>query len=243
MKIKRHFFILLFFMIYSAVLFGQKNEFKFWNTIEYGMRINHKWKVDFSQHMRLKENLSAVDNYITQFNVAFKPWNKWKLSAQFRYYRDNDNNGNNQGFDNLFRCRIGIEKQFKINPGIFNIRLAYQDRLSLDRSRFSNSQDWLVYGKRTKKVIRLKSSFEWKIKNWSYDPIFSFEYLPETRPNVKTFSFYSTRYGLGTNIKVSKTHSVSIRYFYEMSKYIKSEYFSSAHVISLKYMFRNVKKK
>ena len=146
-------------MIYSAVLFGQKNEFKFWNTLEYGMKINNKWKVDFSQHMRLKENLSAVDNYITQFNVAFNPWKRWKLSTQIRYYRDNDNEGINQGFDNLFRYRIGIEKQFKINPGIFNIRLAYQDRLSLDRSRFSNYQDWFVYGKRTKKVIRLKSSF------------------------------------------------------------------------------------
>ena len=223
----------------SSLIFGQKNEVKFWNTIEYLVSVNNKWQLEFSQHMRLKEHLSEVDNFVTQFNIAFKPWKRWELSTQLRYYRQNDNNGNNQDFDNLFRYRIGLEKKFKINPGNFNLRFAYQDRQSLDRKRFSSSQDWLVYRKRTKKTIRIKSDFEWKIKNWPYDPIFLFEYLPETQPNVKTFSFYSTRYGLGTNIKVSKTHSLSIRYLYEVSKYIRSEYFSSTHIISLKYKFRN----
>ena len=101
----------------------------------------------------------------------------------------------------------------------------YQDRFSLDRDN------------RSKKVVRYRPSFEWKIKNWSYDPKFYFEYLDEQGGDEQK----SFRYGLGTKVKLKKTQALAIRYFYQRS----TETFHanrSAHVLSLKYVLSQKEK-
>ena len=137
--------------------------------------INKKWSLDLSQHLRLKEDLAVVDNYITQTEVYYKPAKRWKISAQMRYYYRNDNKGGIQGFENMFRYRLGLEKKFKLKPGNFELRGAYQNRSSLDREN------------RTKKAWRFL--FEWKIKNWLLN------FILNHRTNDKN------RYGVGSKIK------------------------------------------
>ena len=56
-------------------------------------------------------------------------------------------------------------------------------------------------------------------------------------------SFYSIRYGLGTEKKISKSQSISIRYFFERSKFRKSDYAYATHVLQLRYKFKSRKKK
>lgn len=205
---------------------AQENELKSWNAVEYKMDINKKWSVDFSQHYRLKEDLSLVDNIITQTELYYKPAKRWKLAAQFRYNYRNDTNGGIQGFENMLRYRLGVEKKVKVKPGNLEFRVMYQDRFSLDRDN------------RSKKVVRYRPSFEWKIKNWSYDPKFYFEFLDEQGGDEQK----SYRYGVGTKAKFSKTQALAIRYFYQRS----TEAFRanrSAHVFSLKYVFSQKKKK
>lgn len=240
---KSGWFFLLMLSMQSLVLIGQDREFKSWTSVEYRWRMGKRWRVDLGQHIRFKQDFGALDHFITQSHISYTPWKRWRLSAQIRYYRQNDNQGARQGYDNLFRYRIGIEKRFKVKALHFGLRLAYQDRRSLDRSRFASSQDWSVYGKRTKKVLRLRPSVEWKIKDWAYDPVFYVEYLPEYNPNQKPLSFYSIRYGLGTEKKISKSQSISIRYFFERSKFRKSDYAYATHVLQLRYMFKGRKKK
>lgn len=208
------------------LLSAQENEIKSWNAVEYKMDISKKWSIDFSQHYRLKEDLSVVDNIITQTEVYFKPAKRWKLAAQFRYNYRNDTKGGIQGFENMLRYRFGLEKKVKVKPGNLEFRVMYQDRFSLDREN------------RSKKVIRYRPSFEWKIKNWSYDPKFYFEYLDEQGGDEQK----SFRYGLGTKVKLKKTQALAIRYFYQRS----TETFRanrSAHVLSLKYVLSQKKKK
>ena len=213
--------ILLGFLTINA----QESEIKSWSAVEYGFTINKKWSLDLSQHLRLKEDLAVVDNYITQTEVYYKPAKRWKISAQMRYYYRNDNKGGIQGFENMFRYRLGLEKKFKLKPGNFELRGAYQNRSSLDREN------------RTKKAWRFRPLFEWKIKNWSYDPKFYFEYIREVGGDEQK----SYRYGVGSKIKFSKTQGLSVRYFYQKATYAqKQDAFS--HVLSLKYVFKKAKK-
>ena len=58
---------------------AQESEVKSWSAIEYGLTLNKKWSLDLSQHLRLKEDLAVVDNYITQTEVYFKPAKRWKM--------------------------------------------------------------------------------------------------------------------------------------------------------------------
>ena len=107
------------FIFLCTTLQGQENEFKSWNAIEYGLDINKKWAIDFSQHYRLKEDLTLVDNIITQTELYYKPVKRLKIAAQFRYNYRNDTNGRIQGFENMLRYRIGAEKKNKSKTGKF----------------------------------------------------------------------------------------------------------------------------
>ena len=164
-KVYNRLFILTCFFLVSNFCMGQKNEIKGWSAIEYGVEISEKWKIDLSQHYRLKEDLKIIDSYITESEIFFKPTNKLILSGQLRYYRRNDNNGEIQGFENMMRYRFGVEKKITSNKLNLELRLAYQNRFSLDRDN------------RFKKRIRVRPMIEYKIKNWSNSPKFYFEYL------------------------------------------------------------------
>ncbi len=222
MRIQALPFLLGLFLISQS--FGQESQTKGWTAVEYALDINKKWSVDFSQHFRMKEDFSLVDSYITQTELYFKPVKKWKLSAQFRYMNRNDTNGGIQGFENMLRYRVGVEKKFKIKPGNLEFRLAFQDRFSLDRED------------RRKKEYRIRPLFEWKIKNWSYDPKFFMEYIKELEGDLQE----SVRFGVGTKLKFGKQRALGIRYFYQKSSEAEGldRY---AHVVSLKYGFEKPK--
>ena len=72
----------------------------------------------FQSALPPKKDLSLVDNIITQTEFYYKPAKRWKLAAQFRYNYRNDTNGGIQGFENMLRYRLGVEKKSRSNRGI-----------------------------------------------------------------------------------------------------------------------------
>ena len=223
---KKSILSLVFILIGLLTINAQESEIKLWSTVEYSLSINKKWSLDLSQQLRLKEDLAVVDNYITQSEFYYKPAKRWKISAQMRYYYRNDNKGGIQGFENMLRYRFGLEKKFKLKPGNFELRGAYQNRFSIDREN------------RAKKAWRFRPLFEWKIKNWSNDPKFYFEYIREIGGDEQQ----SYRYGVGSKIKFTDTQGLSIRYFYQKATYVQKQN-TFSHVLSLKYAFKEAKKK
>jgi hypothetical protein len=178
------------------------------------------WNIDFSQHFRLKEDLKEVDSYITESEISYKPIKKLTLSGQLRYYSRNDNNGGIQGYENMIRYRFGVEKKFTTNKLNLELRVAYQNRFSLDRDN------------RTKKRIRIRPLIEWKVKDWSNNPKIYFEYLNEIDGNEQK----AYRYGISNKINTANSQSITLRYFYQKYKE-KFNSNSSAHILSVKYSF------
>ena len=219
-KVYNRLFILTCFFSVSNFCVGQKNEIKGWSAIEYGVEISEKWKIDLSQHYRLKEDLKIIDSYITESEIFFKPTNKLILSGQLRYYRRNDNNGEIQGFENMMRYRFGIEKKFNSSKLNFELRVAYQNRFSLDRKN------------RFKKRVRIRPLIELKMKDWSNNPKIYFEYFDEIEGNDQK----AYRYGISKKINTTKSQSLTLRYFYQKYKEKYSPN-STANIISLKYSF------
>ena len=215
-----HFFILIFPILLSNNSFGQTNEFNGWSSVQYGIEINDLWKVNLKQHFRLKEDLNEVDSYITESEISYKPIKKLILSGQLRYYNRNDNNGGIQGYENMIRYRFGVEKKFTTNKLNFELRLAYQNRFSLDRDN------------RIKKRIRVRPLIEWKVKDWSNNPKIYFEYLNEIDGNEQK----AYRYGISNKINTANFQSITLRYFYQKYKE-KFNSNSSAHILSFKYSF------
>ena len=102
---------ILFFL--SPIIIAQETDVKSWSAVEYDIKINDAFTLDLSQHFRLKEDLNTVDSYITEADLSLEAKNNLTFSTQFRYYSKNDNKGGIQGFENLFRYRIGVEKKIK----------------------------------------------------------------------------------------------------------------------------------
>ena len=214
------FLALIFFIILSNFSLAQSNELKGWSSVEYGFEINDLLKIDLSQHFRLKEDLNVVDTYITESEISYEPINKLTLLGQLRYYSRNDNSGGIQGFENMMRYRFGIEKKINFNKLNFELRVAYQNRFSLDRKN------------RFKKRVRIRPLIELKMKDWSNNPKIYFEYFDEIEGNDQK----AYRYGISKKINTTKHQSLTLRYFYQKYKEKYSPN-SSANIISFKYSF------
>ena len=214
------FFIFFVLSLLSNFCFAQPSELKGWSSVEYGFDINEVLKINLSQHFRLKEDLSVIDTYITESDISFEPIKKLTFLGQLRYYSKNDNSGGIQGFENMMRYRFGIEKKLNSNKFNIELRVAYQNRFSLDRDN------------RFKKRIRIRPLLELKMIDWTNNPKIYFEYFDEIKGNEQKVY----RYGISKKINTNKSQSITLRYLYQ--KYIeKYSSNSSANIISIKYSF------
>ena len=219
-KVLNQFFIFFLIILLSNFCFAQSRELRGWSSVEYGFEINESLKIDLSQHFRLKEDLNVVDTYITESEISYEPKNNFSLSGQLRYFSRNDNFGGIQGFENMMRYRFGIEKKLNSNKLNFELRVAYQNRFSLDREN------------RFKKRIRIRPLIELKMIDWTNNPKIYFEYFDEIEGNEQKVY----RYGISKKINTNKSQSITLRYLYQ--KYVETySSNSSANIISIKYSF------
>ena len=219
-KVLNQIFIFFVLILLSNFCFAQSSELKGWSSVEYGFDINKILKIDLSQHFRLKEDLNVVDTYITESEISYEPIKSLTLLGQLRYYIRNDNVGGIQGFENMMRYRFGIEKKLNSNKLNFELRVAYQNRFSLDREN------------RFKKRIRIRPLIEIKMIDWTNNPKIYFEYFDEIKGNEQKVY----RYGISKKINTNKSQSITLRYLYQkyLEKYSSN---SSANIISIKYNF------
>ena len=219
-KVLNQIFIFFVLILLSNFCFAQSSELKGWSSVEYGFDINEILKIDLSQHFRLKEDFNVVDTYITESEISYEPIKSLTLLGQLRYYSRNDNVGGIQGFENMMRYRFGIEKKLNSNKLNFELRVAYQNRFSLDREN------------RFKKRIRIRPLIELKMIDWTNNPKIYFEYFDEIKGNEQKVY----RYGISKKININKSQSITLRYLYQryLEKYSSN---SSANIISIKYSF------
>lgn len=209
--------IILFFQF--SFLFSQEiNESKFWSSASYTYQAKERVSFSFSQLYRLKEDLNAVDSYITELSSDYEVSKNLNFEIELRYYSKNDNKGKVQGFENLWRYRLALEKEIKLKPIKVIIRLAFQKRTSLDKQN-----DFKEY-------LRIRSAFEYSIKNWDWDPYFSVEIIEKTSGD----DLQKIRYGIGSSNKV-KGSKWTIRYFYQIDRFIPKRKY---HIFMLKYRYK-----
>lgn len=213
-------------LLFSSIGKAQESSTKLWSAVEYKTELHKRWDAEFSQLFRLKEDLRTVDSHITEATLMFAPKKRWEIGAELRYLYRNDTKGGIQGFENMLRYRINLEKKFKVPHGNLSLRLGYQNRISLDREN------------RSKQKWRFRPSYEWKIKNWSLDPKFFFEALKTLEaPNEISY-----RYGVGSKKKLNKQLSLAFRYIFEQDVE-DSQATANYHILALKVSFSKKKEK
>jgi hypothetical protein len=219
-------------LLIITVLFTSKNyaqtdsDWASWNTIGVEYKLNKKWSFALEEQVRLKENISVVDNYFTQLSADYKLFKGFKLGAGVRYIRDNDNQGNIQGYENHFRFQIDAMYKHEINDFKIGYRLRYQNKnelgVSYDEGDYANQN------------IRFKTSLEYNIKNWKLDPKFSAEIFNRFQEG-KENGFNKYRLTLGTDYKMKNFGKLGV--FYRFEKELNVDFPETKNIIGLNYTY------
>ncbi|MDE3742020.1 DUF2490 domain-containing protein [Maribacter polysaccharolyticus] len=197
-----------------------------WTAISLKYKLNKKWSFELEEQLRLDANISEVSEYFTEIDAEYSISKSFDIGGGLRYVRENDNEGNVQGYENHLRFHIDASYKHKINAFSLKYRLRYQNKneLGVDASE----------GDYAKQNIRFKTSVGYDFKNWKLDPEFSaeiFNHFEEGEDN----GFSKYRLTLGTDYKIKKYGKIGL--FYRMEKELNVDLPETAHIIGLKYAY------
>jgi hypothetical protein len=179
------------------------NDFNTWTVVQVKYERIKKWDFYLEGQLRLKENSSTIDTYFGEVGFEYKLPRNFDIGAGFRYIRDNDNQGNIQGYENHFRFNFDLSYKHDINRLRLKYRLRYQNRNELGRDDIANQR------------IRIKTTTVYNFRKWKLDPELSAEIFSRVEKNGDNNGFDKFRIGLGTSYNLKKIGKFSLFYFYE----------------------------
>lgn len=218
----------LLLLLFTITLFSQSEnrDLEAWSSIGIVYKANKKWSFELEEQLRLKENVSIIDGYFTEVTTTYQPNKKIGLSLGARYIKNNDTQGNIQGYENHFRFHMDAFYKHKLKDFSLKYRLRYQNKNELGVSTAD--------GDYPKQNIRFKTSFGYNIKNWKLDPEFSTEIFHLFEKN-NTNGFNKYRINLGTSYKVKKIGKFGL--YYQLEKEIMGNSPMSTDIIRFKYVY------
>lgn len=220
--------LLIICLLVTVFSFSQEDteDLESWTSINLKYKLNKKWTFNLEGQLRLKEDISEVDEYFSEFGASYTLFKGFKLGTGLRYIRENDNVGNIQGYENHFRYNIDASYKHKINELSIKYRLRYQNKNELG---LSTSE-----GDYAKQNLRFKTSFEYNFSNWKLDPEISAEIFNRFGNEVDN-EFSKYRLTLGTEYKLKKMGTIGV--FFRLEKELNEELPKTTNIIGLKYIY------
>ena len=216
----------LFLMFTVAKGYSQDSDLASWTTI--ALEYKHSKKLSFAleEQLRLKENISQIDEYFTEISTEYEFTKHFSVGAGARYIKENDNVGKIQGYENHFRFNIDVAFKHKIDQFSMKYRLRYQNKNELG---VGTSE-----GDYANENFRLKTDIGYNIKNWKLDPEVSFEIYNQTGKH-ETNEFDKYRISIGTDYDLKKYGKINL--YYQIEKELNKTNPTTLNVIGLKYKY------
>ncbi|WP_298496749.1 DUF2490 domain-containing protein [uncultured Algibacter sp.] len=203
------------------------NDLYSWNSIGLKYKLNKKWAFSLEQHLRLKEDISEIDEYFTQFEAKYKIFKNFALVGGLRYLRENDNQGNIQGYENHFRFQFDAIYKHNIDKFSLAYRLRYQNKneigISHDEGDYANQN------------IRLKTSFKYNLRDWKLDPKVSAEIFNRFQEDNDNNGFNKYRLTFSTDYTIKNFGEIGL--FYHFEKQLNVDLPEIKRIIGLKYTY------
>lgn len=220
--------VVLASLLFTSFGFSQDdtNDLASWTAINLKYKLDKKWTFNLEGQLRLKEDISEVDEYFSELGASYSLFKGFKLGTGFRYIRENDNEGNVQGYENHIRYNIDASYKHKINNLSLKYRLRYQNKNELG---VSTSE-----GDYAKQTLRFKTSLEYNFSNWKLDPEISAEIFNRFGKEAEN-EFSKYRLTFGTEYKLKKIGTIGV--FYRFQKELNEEFPETTNIIGLKYTY------
>ena len=220
-------FCSIFILCISNFSYSQSNnDFGAWSTVALEYKFNKKLSFSLEEQVRLKENISQIDEYFTEISTEYDLTKNFSIGAGARYIKENDNVGNIQGYEDHFRFQLDAAYKHKIDQFSLKYRLRYQNKNELG----VGTSD----GDYANQHIRFKTSVGYNIKGWKLDPEFSAELFNHFEKN-ETNGFDKYRLSIGTDYDLKKYGKLNL--YYQFEKELNTSNPSILNVIGLKYKY------
>lgn len=204
---------------------GRVSDIEVWLKAGAKVDLFERWELAVEEQIRFDEDVNALKNFHTEIELTFKLTDNLSLHAMSRYITRNDNRGSVQGFEDLFRYQLGASYKHYLGQLRMKYRALYQHRNEIGISE--------AQGDIPEKFLRLRTSVEYKIKDWKYDPEFRVEYFNALNDEVGTNN--QIRFGFGTEREYKKFGELGFFYLFESSLGLNIKQLT--HILSFKYSY------
>ncbi|EAR01338.1 DUF2490 domain-containing protein [Maribacter sp. HTCC2170] len=225
MKFSNTIILLILAIFVTNISVGQEaNDVAFWSSIKIGYEPNKDWEFALEGQLRLKEDISELDEYFPELTVTRKLVKGLKLGLGARYVFFNDNRGSIQGTENHFRFHTDLSYKHDIHDLTLRYRIRYQNKNELGVSEAD--------GDIPIQRVRLKLGVEYNIPNWKLDPEIAGEIFSRFKKGEES-EFDKYRITLSTSYKIKRAGKIGA--FYRLERDIQSIDRWSIYIIGLKY--------
>lgn len=216
---------IIVFMLLSTCLLAQQEretDFELWLKAGGDVKLSDRFELAFEEQLRFDEDVTEVKNYHTELELKYNVTETFDLRLVSRYVQRNNGNG----FDDFFRYQIGAGYKHKWNRLNIKYRVLFQNRNELGVSE--------AEGDIARHFLRTRTSVEYKIRDWKYDPIFKAEYFFALN-SAKAGTHDGVRFNIGTERKYDKLGEFGIFYAIDLS--VNAFQPETAYILSLKYTY------
>ena len=216
-------------LLLTPFLFGQEtNDMEGWSSIELGVKANKNLSFSVSEHLRYRNDITTLKNYFTQAKVQYELFKNFEIGAGVRYITNNDDTGNIQGFEPLFRYQFDAVFSDKIDKVTVLFRLRYQNKNELG---FSESE-----GDIPVEYTRYRMGFDYRIKALKLNAKLFGEVFNEAKTTDSNGGFNRHRYTLRISRKFKNFGTVTM--FYANQNDYSTNTKKNKSIIGFKYSYR-----
>ena len=192
-------FLAVFAFVLPVLAVAQSDtEIQFWSEVGAKRDLSKHWNASVAVHYRYAPYAFSLDRAIVEAQIAQKVNKRWKRSLEVRNYTMYTPRTEETALDQRLRLRYSAERSFNKVHGDLSVRAALQHRLPL------------VGGGNQRTTLRLRTSYEYPVPNFKWDPEFQVEYLHDLNNNFER----CMRVGIGSGRRLVLGKG-SLGYFYE----------------------------
>lgn len=203
-------------------------DFGMWNTVSVEKKINKKVSLSIDEEFRLKENLSKINLFYTNFGFNYKLSKKLKASL---IYRNTQKAVDGRGYDIKHRLMLDVVYKEKLSK---KFQFQFRQRFQFENNNIYSSRDGKYIESFLRSKFELGYNYTKKIKAYISEEL-RFQ-LHDPRNPESDYGLHRFRTALGLDYNLNSANSVGIYYLVqnEIRVYKPNELF----IFGLQYGFQ-----
>ena len=182
-----------------------------WNSIVFGKKLPHSFKLDLEQSLRLKDNISSFKQTFTEGSISYNIFNGMKVFIPIRY----------AVFKSKTKKRISFGMSYKYNLK----RITFRYRSILQKTYQSDK----IFVPLIRNKLTTESKINKKLKLYFSQEISHFMYH-------RQFDYDENRFSLGARVNLGKKRETKIFYTQKIEGLSKKKQ-DKTNVFGLSYSF------